>query len=310
LIPAYGRALLEQATRDPRIIALDADLMVDMGLLPFAQELPERFLECGIAEMDMVSQAGGLALRGMLPVCHSFACFMIARANEHIFVNASERTKVVYTAGLAGLLPAAPGHSHQGLRDIALLQSIPGMTLIAPSDERDVELALDYALRHAEGSCYLRICSVPTALPRKLPERSGLQPGRGVIACAGTDATLIAYGPVMLRQAMLASEALAQRAVSLQVIALPWLNQLDVEWLLEQLRDQRWLFTLDDHFVQGGQGDMIWSALARAAANVRGERYGVEGLPACGQNDEVLRHHQLDAPSLSARILRLVSPRT
>lgn len=307
LIPAYGRALLDAARRDSRIVALDADLMVDMGLWPFAQALPERFVECGIAEMDMVSQAGGLALRGMLPVCHSFACFMTARANEQIFVNASERTKIVYTGGLAGLLPAGPGHSHQGLRDIALLSAIPGMTLLAPSDEREVALALDYALTHAAGSCYVRLCSVPTPLPQPLPERDALQPGRGVVARAGADATLIAYGPVMLREAMLAGAALTSHGISLQVIALPWLNLLDGAWLLDSVQGQRWLFTLDDHFAHGGQGDMIWSELARSGAGLRGARFGVEGLPACGQNDEVLRHHQLDAQSLCDRIRRCMA---
>jgi transketolase len=152
LVAAYGRALLEHARSDSRIVALDADLMLDMGLLPFAQALPERFLECGIAEMDMVSQAGGLALRGLLPICHSFACFLSTRANEHIYTNASERTKVIYVAGLAGLLPGGPGHSHQSVRDISALGAIPGLELIQPSDELEVAMALAYAIERAPSS--------------------------------------------------------------------------------------------------------------------------------------------------------------
>jgi len=209
----------------------------------------------------------------------------------------------LYAAGLAGLLPAAPGHSHQGLRDIALLGAIAGMTLLAPSDERDVELALDYAITRAAGSCYLRLCSVPTVLPAALPDRSALAPGRGMVARAGSDATLITYGPVMLREALLAAQQLqARHACSLQVVALPWLNQLDVPWLLDTLLGQRWLFTLDDHFVHGGQGDMIWSRIGKLGRAVRGQAFGVEGLPACGENARVLRHHRLDADCLCERI--------
>src|SRR3546814_9130592 len=110
LLPAYTEALLAQAERNERLIALDADLVLDMGLVQFAQRFPERFVECGIAEMDMVSQAGGMALNGLLPVVHSFSCFLSTRPNEQIYNNATEGTKIVYVGGLSGVLPAGPGH--------------------------------------------------------------------------------------------------------------------------------------------------------------------------------------------------------
>lgn len=299
LIAAYGAALLEHARRDPKIVALDADLMVDMGLLEFSRELPERFVECGIAEMDMVSQAGGMALRGALPVCHSFAAFMTARANEQIYNNATERTRVVYVGGLAGLLPAGPGHSHQALRDIAALGAIPGLELIAPSDEQELRLALAYALQHARGSTYLRLCSLPWPLPFAPAAHSSLTRGRGRVVRAGSELTLTAYGPVMLSQAFLAAEALHERhGVSVQVLALPFLNHIDSDWLLSALGSCRYVFTLDDHALQGGQGELVFSQLLEAGSRVRGRRFGVHGLPACGTSDEVLRHHGLDAASL------------
>ncbi len=109
LIPAYSRALLAEMERTPTLMVLDADLAVDTGQMPARQAFPQRFVECGIAEMDMVSMAGGMALRGLLPVCHSFACFLSTRANEHIYNNATERSHVVYVASLAGVLPGGPG---------------------------------------------------------------------------------------------------------------------------------------------------------------------------------------------------------
>ena len=109
LINAYAETLLAQGRVHPELVVLDADLMLDCGLIPFRKEFPERFVECGIAEQDMVSQAGGMALEGLLPVVHSFACFLSTRPNEHIYNNATERRKVIYVGSLAGLLPSGPG---------------------------------------------------------------------------------------------------------------------------------------------------------------------------------------------------------
>jgi transketolase len=132
LVGAYSSALVEEAAKNPVIVALDADLVLDTGLLPFEERFPDRFVECGIAEQDMVSQASGLALRGLLPVVHSFACFLSARPNEQIYNQTTERTKVVYVGSLAGILPGGPGHSHQSVRDISALAAMPGMVLIEP----------------------------------------------------------------------------------------------------------------------------------------------------------------------------------
>ncbi len=123
---AYGDELLEMARHRPEIIVMDADLLSDCGIEAFKAELPERFIECGIAEQHMVSAAGGMALRGMLPVVHSFACFLSTRANEHIYNNATEKKRIIYTATLAGLVPGGPGHSHQSVRDISAIGAVPG----------------------------------------------------------------------------------------------------------------------------------------------------------------------------------------
>src|SRR6185369_2650619 len=95
LVAAYGRALVQQAERHPHLIALDADLVKDCGLLDFAAKFPQRFIECGIAEQDMVSMSGGIARRGALPIVHSFACFLSTRPNEQIYNQCSESTKVI-----------------------------------------------------------------------------------------------------------------------------------------------------------------------------------------------------------------------
>jgi transketolase len=305
LVAAYSRALVEQARRDDRIVAFDADLALDTGLLPFEAEFPDRFVECGIAEQDMVSQAGGAARKGLLPVVHSFACFLSDRPNEQIFNNATERTKVMYVGSLAGVVPGGPGHSHQCVRDISALSAVPGLVMIEPSCEREVELAVAYCLADTtRDSSYLRLVSVPWDVPFELPADYALVEGRGVELTRGGDAVIFGYGPVLLGEAVKAAALLsAQHAIHATVINLPWLNRIDRDWFATVVRDKAAIFTLDNHFVHGGQGDMLLRTLAeagdrggRAARVVR--RLGILDVPFCGRNDEVLRAHGLDAESL------------
>ena len=109
LVAAYTECLIEEASTNEKIVALDADLILDTGLIPFEERYPSDFVECGIAEQDMVSQAGGgMALRGLLPIVHSFACFLTARPSEQIYNNCTEGTKIIYVGTLAGLIPAGP----------------------------------------------------------------------------------------------------------------------------------------------------------------------------------------------------------
>jgi transketolase len=303
LVGAYSRALLESAKKRSDLVVLDADLALDCGLLPFAERHPERFIECGIAEQDMVSQAGGLALAGMLPVVHSFACFLSTRPNEQIYNNATEGKKVVYVASLAGLLPGAPGHSHQCVRDISALAAVPGLVLLEPSCEREVELAVDYCFERAATSCYLRLVSVPCQVPYEIPSGHRLEEGRGVVLRSDTDAVLFGYGPVLLPEAWHAAEILQERhGVSLEIVNLPWLNRVDRSWLAAAIGGRRRVFTVDNHYLTGGQGEMLAAAIAELGLGVPVRRFGVSEIPACGQNDEVLCAHGLDAESLATAI--------
>jgi transketolase len=308
MVPVYARTLVECAANDPRIVALDGDLVLDTGLLEFEERFADRFVECGIAEQDMVSQASGLALAGMLPVCHSFACFLSTRPNEQIYNQATEKTKVVYVGSLAGLVPGGPGHSHQSVRDIATLASVPNMELIEPSCEAETAMATEYALTQARGSVYLRLVSIPCQIPYTLPDDYELVVGRGVALTEGDDAVLIGYGPVLLPQAFEAARLLGERGIGLKVVNLPWLNRIDSQWLRETVNGYRVLVTLDNHYVWGGQGEWLMCQVARLGLGSppRGVPLGVREIPACGTNDEVLRYHGLDAASIADTIASAV----
>ena len=305
LIPAYSQALVEQAQKQANLVVLDADLALDCGLLAFEEKFPDRFFECGIAEQDMVSQAGGMALKGLLPIVHSFACFLSTRPNEQIYNNATERTKVIYVGSLAGLVPGGPGHSHQSVRDISALAAVPGLVMLEPSCEAEVSLALDYCVNRTSASSYLRLVSIPCEIPYQLPTDYHLELGKGVALTQGKDAILFAYGPVLLPQAYYAAKLLADKeGIHLTVVNLPWLNYVDRDWLKSMAAGYSWVFTLDNHYVIGGQGDRIASTLAELglSGQVNLKKFGVLEIPKCGHNDEVLQAHRLDAGSLAADI--------
>ncbi len=289
LVAAYGEALADAAAREPRLVALDADLYLDTGLIPLRARFPERFVECGIAEMDMVSQAGGLALGGLLPAVHSFACFLTPRANEQIFNNATEGTKILYTGTLVGIVPGGPGHSHQAVRDIALMGCVPGMACLEPASDHEARLCVDWAVDEATGPVYIRLVSVPWDLGFEPPRAERLERGRGTVARADGDAVFVCTGPVLASQAWQVDGS--------ALVLLPWLRDVDGDWLAEVAGGRR-IVVLDNHMVSGGQGDAVRAALPGAVVEV----WGIDRVPACGSNDEVLRAHGLDAAALARRL--------
>jgi transketolase len=311
LVPVYGEALLEAAEHEPRLVALDADLRYDCGLVDFRLRYPDRFFECGIAEQDMVSQAGAMALAGLLPVVHSFACFLSTRPNEQIYNNATEGTKVIYVGSLAGIVPGGPGHSHQSVRDISALGAMPGMSLIEPSSEHEVRAAVDWAVHDAPGSVYLRLVSVRWALGFDPPRVEQLVPGRGTVVRAGSDGVFVGAGPVMVGGAWEAAELLAADGLEFGVVSLPWLRGVDGAWLAE-VADGAPIFCLDNHYVAGGQGDSVLAALVDNAPDAAGlaHKIGVEEVPKSGENNEVLAAHGLDGKGIAARARSVVAAPT
>lgn len=303
LVSAYSDALVAQAHKNDKIIALDADLILDTGLIPFQAAFPDRFVECGIAEQDMVSQAGGMALQGLLPVVHSFACFLSSRPNEQIYNNATEHTKIVYVASLAGVLPGGPGHSHQAVRDISALAGVPGLTMMEPSCEAEVGMLLDWALNTNAASSYIRLVSIPCEIEYALPSDYVPVLGRGVVLHPGDDLVVFAYGPVMLPLAMGVAAELAQQGIGVKVVNLPWLNVIDRDWLANIVSGCRAIVSLDNHYVVGGQGDRIADSLAAMDTAAKLTRIGLNAVPPSGQNAEVLKSIGMDAEAVKVRFL-------
>ncbi|MFC2103323.1 transketolase C-terminal domain-containing protein [Bacteroidota bacterium] len=301
---AYGDTLCEIAKTNDKLIVLDGDLSADCKLRKFEKMYPDRFIENGIAEQDMVSMAGGLARMGLVPVVSTFASFLAARANEQIYNNAGEQTKVVYTCHFSGIIPAGPGKSHQSVRDISLFGALPNVTIIQPCNAVETKWATEYCVNDAEENCVLRLVIGPSPEKIELPKDYKFKFGKGAELSEGSEAVLFGYGPVMLHEALLASDYLKKIGFGLKVINMPWLNKIDNEWLKKIIKDQKKIFVLEDHSAVGGLGDRILNAMNEINL-FEGKSFtnlGLKEYPECGTPLEVLEYHKLDGKSLAQKI--------
>ena len=307
---AYGEALLELGERHPELVVLDGDLAADCRVRGFAERFPDRFVENGIAEQDMVSMAGGMARHGLLPVVNTFASFLAARANEQIYNNATEGSRILYACHYAGLIPAGPGKSHQSIRDASLFAALPNVAVLQPCNGEETRQAVRWWVEEADGSCALRLVIGPSPRAIELPKGYRLEVGRGAVLHGGDDALLFAYGPVMLHEALTAAEALAEDGFGLRVVAMPWLNRVDADWLETTVEPFDRVWVLEDHAPVGALADHLAAVLAERGG-LEGRtlhRLAVEGFPACGTPPEALRAHGLDGGSIAARISGRAAP--
>jgi transketolase len=303
---AFGEALEELAAANERLVVLDADLASDCRVRGFELAHPERFLEVGIAEQDMVSVAAGMARHGLVPVVNSFASFLASRANEQVYNQVSEGTKVVYALHYAGLIPAGPGKSHQSVRDASLLAALPGMTVVHPANAAETRAVVRWAVEESPGSVAIRLAIGPSprriALPHLVTDRYKV--GCGVVLLEGEHGLLVSYGPVMLHETLTAAETLRARGTRVAVVAMPWLNAVDHDWLADVVQAHDYVAVVEDHAPVGALGDTLRRELAATGLD-QGRRLdvlGVEGWPVCGTPPEALRAHGLDGASIAARV--------
>ena len=305
LAAEYGKSLVQWGHQKKDFVVLDADLSLDCKLREFEDTFTDRFIECGIAEQDMVSMGAGFALHGITPVINSFANFLAARANEQIYNMNSEGKKALYACHYAGLLPAGPGKSHQSVRDISLFGAFPKMAIVHPGTAQDVSDLVSYFFNDHEGPMMMRLPIGPSPRIIETPTKNKLVPGCGYSLTKGSENVMFAYGPVMLAEALEASEALAKNGIELKVVNMPWLNKFDKKWLTNELKDAKRVYVLEDHSVVGGLGDRMMAFLNENTDVLKKVYLSVIGtteIPACGTPKEALGYHRMDAMSLATRV--------
>lgn len=304
LLSSYSNSIVNEAGKNKKIIALDGDLVLDTGLIEFEKKFPERFIECGIAEQDMVSQAGTLAKEGFIPIVHSFSSFLTARPNEQIYNNSTEETKVIYSGFLAGLLPSGPGHSHQAVRDIASMSGMHNLEMIQPSSEKQVEEVLKYSIE-SPNNIYIRFCSIPFELPDNFDELSEIKKGFGNTISDGKDICILTYSPTILSEAIKSKDLLLKNDINPKLISMPWLNRFDINWIINELNNFH-LIIIEDHYIEGGFAEKLSLAISKLDLNIKLDVIGITEVPKSGTNQEILDYHGLSSKKISEKIMGLI----
>lgn len=299
---AYGEALVELGNRYDDVVVLDADLSKSTKTADFAKVFPERFINAGIAEQNMMGMAAGLAAAGKTVFASSFAIFATGRAFEIVrnsLAYANLNVKVCATH--AGVTVGEDGGSHQSVEDIALMRSVPNICVVVPADGISTHKAVE-AIYHRSGPVYLRLGrpSVPVLYDDSLDFRIG----RGIELRTGKDATLIACG-VMVAKCLEAADRLAEEGIRVTVIDMHTIKPLDRELVIRQARETGAILTVEEHSILGGLGSAVCEVVC-GENPVPVHRMGLNDVfGQSGSPDELLEYYGLTVEKIieNTRIL-------
>ena len=301
---SYGNALVELGKEHEDLVVLDADLAAATKTAMFQKVFPERHIDCGIAECNMVGVAAGLAATGMVPFASSFAMFAAGRAFEQIRNSVGyPKLNVKIGATHAGISVGEDGATHQCNEDIALMRTIPGMVVINPSDDVEARAAVKAAYEH-HGPVYLRFgrLAVPVINDN---EEYKFELGKGITLKDGKDVTIIATG-LPVSESLEAAEMLEKDGISVRVINIHTIKPLDEEIIEKAAKETGKLVTVEEHSVIGGLGSAVCDVVAeKAPAKVMkigiNDVYG-ESSPAL----ELIKKYGLDAESIYKKVKEFV----
>jgi len=256
----FGEGILEAGRRNPNVVALTADLAGSLKLNAFIKEFPERFIQCGIAEANMIGVAAGLTIGGKIPYTTTFANFSTSRVYDQIRQSVAYSDKnVKICASHAGLTLGEDGATHQVLEDIGMMKMLPGMTVIVPCDFNQTKAAT-IAIAEHQGPVYLRFGRPKWA--NFTAEDQDFRIGKAQLLAEGTDVTIIACGHLVWL-AVEAAQTLAERGVSVEIINMHTIKPLDEEAIVASVSKTGCVVTAEEHQQNGGLGEAVAGVLAR-----------------------------------------------
>ena len=298
---AYGAALAKLGTANPAVVALDGDTKNSTYSNKFLAEYPDRFVECFIAEQNMVGAAVGLGAMGKIPFASTFACFL-TRAFDQIRMAAISQANMKLCGSHAGISIGQDGPSQMALEDLAMMRAISGSTVFYPSDAVCAERLVALAAQ-TPGIVYIRSSRPKTPILYSNDEDFQVG-GSKVLKSSDKDrATLVAAG-VTLHEALKASLELESQGLAVRVIDLYSIKPIDEETLLKAARETQLLITVEDHYSDGGLGDAVLGALASQPCRLH--KIAVEGLPRSGESAQLMDAFGLSAKSIVKKVKELV----
>ena len=297
---SYGNALVELGKEHDNLVVLDADLAAATKTGIFKKAFPDRHIDCGIAECNMMGVAAGLSLTGKVPFASSFAMFAAGRAFEQVRNTIGyPKLNVKIGATHAGISVGEDGATHQCNEDIALMRTIPNMVIINPSDDVEARAAVKAAYEHV-GPVYLRFGRLATPVINDTPDYK-FELGKGVTVREGKDITIVATG-LEVGFALEAAEKLAADGIDARVINIHTIKPIDKDILIKAAKETKKIFTVEEHSVIGGLGSAVCDVLCENAPapvykiGMR-DRFGESG-PAV----ELLHKYQLDAEGIYTQV--------
>ncbi|SER81940.1 transketolase family protein [Lachnobacterium bovis] len=297
---SYGNALVEIGKKHDNLVVLDADLAAATKTAIFKNAFPERHIDCGIAESNMVGVAAGIATTGKVPFCSTFAMFAAGRAFEQVRNSVGyPHLNVKIGATHAGISVGEDGATHQCNEDIALMRTIPGMTIINPSDDVEARAAV-LAAYEMEGPVYLRFGRLAVPVINDNDDYK-FEIGKGIVLKEGTDITIFATG-LEVNESLQAAEMLEKDGVSVEVINIHTIKPLDVDLVVKSARKTKKVVTVEEHSVIGGLGGAVAEALMENEP-VPMKRIGVyDTFGESGPALDLLKKYRLDAQGIYEQV--------
>ena len=297
---SYGNALAELGTEHDNVVVLDADLAAATKTGIFKKAHPDRFIDCGIAEANMIGVAAGLATTGKVPFASSFAMFAAGRAFEQVRNSVGyPHLNVKIGATHAGISVGEDGATHQCNEDIALMRTIPGMVVINPSDDVEARAAVRAAYEH-QGPVYMRFGRLAVPVINDRPDYK-FELGKGVVLREGKDLTIIATG-LPVSNCLEAAEKLAADGIDAKVINIHTIKPLDEELVVAAAKETGKVVTVEEHSIIGGLGSAVCDVLSEKAPT-KVMKIGVnDTFGESGPALELLKKYGLDTDSIYEKI--------
>ncbi len=297
---SYGEALVELGKAHDNVYVLDADLAAATKTDIFKKAYPERHIDCGIQESNMIGVAAGLASTGKVPYASSFAMFATGRAYEQVRNSVGyPHLNVKIGATHAGISVGEDGASHQCIEDIALMRSIPGMIVINPADDTEAKAAVFAAYEH-EGPVYMRFGRLAVPVIND-PKTYKFEIGKGIVLKEGKDLSLIATG-LEVSESLKAAEMLEADGVSVEVINIHTIKPIDKDLILKTAKKTGKVVTVEEHSVIGGLGSAVAEVLSEECPT-KMKRIGVfDTFGESGPAKELLHKYELDAEGIYKQV--------
>lgn len=297
---SYGNALAELGAQYPDLVVLDADLAAATKTGIFKKAFPERHIDCGIAECNMVGIAAGLAATGKIPFVSSFAMFAAGRAFEQIRNSVGyPKLNVKIGATHAGISVGEDGATHQCNEDIALMRTIPGMVVLNPADDVEAKAAVKAAIEHV-GPVYIRFGRLAVPVINDTADYK-FEMGKGVVLREGKDITIVATG-LCVSESLAAAELLAKDGIDAKVINIHTIKPLDEDLIVKAAKETGKVFTVEEHSVIGGLGSAVCDCLSEKAPT-KVVKIGVNDVYGeSGPAVELVKKYGLDSEGIYKKI--------